>query len=251
MDIIGRGFLARHLAARSTAHDGVLVLAAGVSAASGTAQADFDREAALVAEAVRRCAADGRRLLIFSTASTGMYGATGRGREDEPVRPGTPYGWHKLAVEGLVRESGVDHLVVRLAHVAGPAQPAHQLLPSLADQVLAGRVRLHAGARRDIIDVVDVVAVLDHLLGAGVSREVVNIATGHAVPVERLVDRIEQRLGVRARRTVVATRPVNHFVCTEKLRRLVPAVAAMGFTETYYEAVLDRYVVARPLVRTA
>ncbi|WP_198348193.1 NAD-dependent epimerase/dehydratase family protein [Plantactinospora sp. KBS50] len=173
------------------------------------------------------------------------------GREDEPVRPGTPYGRHKLAVEALVRGSTVDHLVVRLAHVAGPDQPAHQLLPSLASQVLAGQVRLHAGARRDIIDVVDVVAVIDHLLGARVSREVVNIATGYAVPVELLVDRIEQRLGVRARRTVVATPPVNHLVCTEKLRRLVPAVRGMGFTDHYYAAVLDRYVTARPLLRTA
>ena len=248
MDIIGHGFLAQHLAAIAGGHDGVLALAAGVSAASGTSRAEFDREEALLAGALRRCLVSGQRLLFFSTASTGMYGAAGRGREDEPVWPGTPYGRHKLNLERVVRESTVDHLVVRLAHVVGPNQPPHQLLPSLTSQVLAGRVRLHAGARRDVIDVADVVAVIDRLLAARVNREVVNIATGHAVPVERLVERIEERLGVRARHTVVQTPPVNHLVCIEKLRRLVPSVCAMGFTDRYYRPVLDRYLSTGALV---
>ena len=249
MAIVGRGFLARHLALLGPAHPGVVAIAAGVSAASDTSDVEFAREAALLRDVMRRCASTGERLLFFSTASTGMYGAPGgRGREDEAVRPRTPYGRHKLALEEALRQSTVDYLVLRLAHVAGPHQPPHQLLPSLASQVLAGTVRLHEGARRDVIDVLDVVTVVDRLLAAGVSRDVVNVATGFAVPVEDLVDRIETRLGVRARRERVRTPPVNHLVCTGKLRRLVPAVDRMGFGLRYHEGVLDRYVGTGALV---
>lgn len=245
VDIIGHGFLAGHLRGIAGAHPDVVVIAAGVSAASWTSAEQFDREAALLASVLDRCRETGERLVFFSTASTGMYGAPGGcGREDEPVEPRTPYGRHKLGLEQRIRESTVDHLVLRLAHVAGPDQPPHQLLPSLASQVLAGEVRLHRGARRDVIDVADVVAVVDRLLTAAVSRAVVNVATGYAVPVEDLVTGIEARLGTRARRIVVDTPPMNHLVSIGKLRRLVPAVAAMGFGPHYYEHVLDRYVPA-------
>jgi nucleoside-diphosphate-sugar epimerase len=248
MDIIGHGFLAQHLAGIADKHGGVVALAAGVSAANGTSAAQFAREEDLLTRTLDRCATTGERLLFFSTASTGMYGAGGYGREDEPVAPGTPYGKHKLHLETVIHESGVDCLVVRLAHVVGPNQPAHQMLPSLHAQVLAGEVRLHEGARRDIIDVVDVVGLIDRLLAADVSPDIVNVATGWAVPIEDLVAEIEALLGREARHVVVRTPPVNHLVCTAKLRRLVPEVAAMGFDEHYFKPVLGRYLAAAALV---
>jgi NDP-hexose 4-ketoreductase len=248
MDIIGHGFLAQHLAGIADRHDGVVALAAGVSAANGTSAAQFARESDLLARQLDRCATTGERLLFFSTASTGMYGAAGNGREDEPVTPGTPYGQHKRHLETVIRDSGVDCLVVRLAHVVGPNQPPHQLLPSLLTQVLAGDVRLHEGARRDIIDVVDVVRLIDRLLGAQVSSDVVNVATGWAVPIEALVAHIETLLGRTATHRIVQAPTVNHLVCTAKLRRLVPEVATMGFDEHYFKPVLGRYLAAAALV---
>jgi NDP-hexose 4-ketoreductase len=243
VDIIGRGFLARHLRGIAGAHPRVVAVAAGVSAATGTSTAQFAREAALLETVLERCLATGERLVFFSTASTGMYGAPGGcGREDEPVEPRTPYGRHKLDLEARIRTSTVDHLILRLAHVAGPDQPPHQLLPSLASQVLTGTVRIHRGARRDVIDVVDVVAVIDRLLAAVTGPAVVNVATGYAVPVEALVAGIEARLRTRADRVAVDTPPMNHLVSIDTLRRLVPAVDAMGFGPRYHEAVLDRYV---------
>src|SRR4051812_30098309 len=103
MQIIGRGFLAGHLRPITAAHPGVVVLAAGVSAANDTSQHDFDREATLVYQAIRRCSASGERLLFFSTAAAGMYSVPGEpGREDGPVLPATPYGRHKLALEAVL-----------------------------------------------------------------------------------------------------------------------------------------------------
>jgi NDP-hexose 4-ketoreductase len=242
MQIIGSGFLAGHLEPLSAKHDGVVLLAAGVSWATVTDETAFAREAALVKEVAEQCRLDGTRLVFFSTASTGMYGAPGcAGREDEPVEPCTPYGRHKRELEREVAGSGADHLVLRLGHVVGPGHPPHQLLPSLTAQVRAGEVTIHRGAARDLIAIDDVVTLVDRLLDLGICQDTVNIASGEAVPVEAIVDRIEALLGTTAHRRYVTGHGANHRVCIDKLRRLV-APHPLGFGPDYYRGVLDRYV---------
>ncbi|MER5531775.1 NAD-dependent epimerase/dehydratase family protein [Streptomyces sp. NPDC002677] len=242
MDIVGTGFLARNLRPLAGRHPDTVALAAGVSWASGTSDADFAREAALVDEVAKRCAAEGRRLLFFSTAATGMYGlAEGPGREDVPVTPCTPYGAHKLALEELLRGTGADHVILRLGHLVGPDQPEHQLLPTLVRQLREGAVRVHRGAARDLIDVGDVITVVDHLLATDLRAETVNVASGFAVPVEDIVDHLAKALGLRARREYHDTGVRQHVISTEKLRALVPQVAEMGFGPDYYRRILGDF----------
>jgi nucleoside-diphosphate-sugar epimerase len=196
MEIVGTGFLARHLQTLSGTRPDVVVLAAGVSSAISTSAADFARERALLRIVARRCRATRRQLVFFSTASTGMYGGTdGAGREDVPVTPCSPYGAHKLALEEDLREAGTGFLVLRLAHVTGPGQPAHQLLPSLTRQVRAGWVMVQRGASRDLIGIGDVVTIIGMLLDADVRDQTINVASGWDVPVELIVDHLAQRLG--------------------------------------------------------
>ncbi|MGW0534427.1 NAD-dependent epimerase/dehydratase family protein [Streptomyces sp. NPDC003032] len=242
MEIIGRGFLAGNLAPLAGRHPGVCVLAAGVSATGDTSLAEYGREAERLYELMERCADDGRKLVFLSTASAGMYALRGGpGREDGPVRPGTAYGRHKLGLEAVLRASGLEWLILRLAHVVGPGEPPHLLLPALTSQIVSGTVRVLRGASRDLIDVTDVVQVIDELLERGVNHEVVNVASGHAVPVEEIITCIEQRLGTRAVRDYVPAR-AGQPVSTEKLRALVPAVAGMGFGPGYFRGVLDNYL---------
>ncbi|MGW2013528.1 NAD-dependent epimerase/dehydratase family protein [Streptomyces sp. NPDC001927] len=242
MHIVGNGFLARNLRALSARHPDTVVLAAGVSWAGGTARADFDREERLLSDVAADCRATGRRLLFFSTASTGVYGKVrGPGREDGPVTPCTPYGAHKLALEERLRDSGADHLILRLGHLVGADQPPHQLLPLLVQQMRTGSVRVHRGAVRDLIHVDDVVEIIDRLLGQGLRGETVNVASGEAVPVERIVDHLEARLGLSVEREYQDV-DAHHIISTEKLRALVPEVAGMGFGPTYYRRVLDSFV---------
>ncbi|MET7985078.1 MULTISPECIES: NAD(P)-dependent oxidoreductase [unclassified Streptomyces] len=242
MDIVGNGFLAGNLRPLAGRHPDTVALAAGVSWASGTSDADFAREAALVREIGERCAADGRRVLFFSTAATGMYGlAEGPGREDVPVTPCTPYGVHKLALEELLRGTGADHLILRLGHLVGPDQPEHQLLPTLVRQLREGVVRVHRGAARDLIDVGDVVTVVDQLLAADLRAETVNVASGFAVPVEQVVDLLAKALGLQARREYLDTGGRQHVISTEKLRALVPQVARMGFGPDYHRRILGDF----------
>ncbi|SDH94128.1 NAD dependent epimerase/dehydratase family protein [Sinosporangium album] len=239
MEIIGSGFLARHLAPLGGVFPEVTALAAGVPR-QGLPDAAQARERALVEDVVARCRAEGRTLVFFSTAS--MYGSPGcRGREDEPVVPSTRYGEHKLGLETLIRGSGADHLILRLGYVLGTGGPPFRLVPALISQLRAGRVRVQKGACRDLVDAADLVEVIRRLLRAGARRHVVNVASGHCLPIEAILDHLERRLGVRAVRDY-APGGIAHCVSVAKLRRLLPDLDDLGFGPGYHGRAIDRYL---------
>ncbi|MFF4349412.1 NAD-dependent epimerase/dehydratase family protein [Streptomyces sp. NPDC001530] len=243
MDVIGRGVLAAHLSAIAARHERVVALAAGVSSTTAASQADFDREAELVRRTLAECRATRRVAVLFSTASEALYAPGTDGTERQSLAPRSPYGRHKLAMEHLARTSGADWLVLRLGHLVGEGQRSHQLLPALVEQVLGGHVRVHRGARRDLIDTEDAVAALDALLTAGVTGEVVNVVSGLPVPVEGIVDRIETLLGTHSvrERVVGGHGAPGPTVSLAKLRSLIGADHA-AFDADYPWRLLDRYV---------
>ena len=243
MEIVGRGFLAGHLAGIAEHHPDVVALAAGVSAAGDIPPEQYTRESKRLYEVLRHCEKTGRRLVFFSTASAGMYSVpdASPGREDGPVYPATPYGRHKLSLEAVVKSSDVEYLILRLSHVVGFNQPAHQLLPALVRQLVSGSIQVHRGAQRDLIDVEDVIKIVHTLLVDGRTRDVVNVASGHAPRIEDVVTHMEHLLGTRAEKTYVEASGAQP-VSIDKLCRLVPPVYGLGFGPDYYRTVLDKYV---------
>ncbi|MEU4532827.1 SDR family oxidoreductase [Micromonospora ureilytica] len=239
MDIIGNGFIARHLEPLRHRHHGVTVLAAGVPR-QGLPPSELAREADLVRATSDRARQRGSLLVFFSTAS--MYGTPGcRGTEDEPIEPSTRYGAHKLDLERVVRESGAAHLILRLAYVLGPHGPDFRLLPALIRQLRAGRIRIEQGARRDMVYVDDYVRVFDALLDTGVRDQVVNLASGDCVEVGRIVDHLEAKLDIRAERDIVSG-SVSHCPSVAKLNGLLPHLTAATFGEGYHRTAIDRYL---------
>jgi nucleoside-diphosphate-sugar epimerase len=251
MDIIGDGFLARNLRPLAGSHPGVVVLARGVSTTRELPASEYGREAAMVHDMVERCRRQCRLLVFLSTASAALYGTPGcSGREDAELAPSSRYGRHKLALERVVRDSGIRHLILRLTHVVGPYAPPHQMLPSVARAVLSGKVTVERGIRRDLIGSSDVRTIIDALLTDGVAEQTVNVASGELIAIERVVDHVELRLGLTARRHLVCQPPshagsLRRAVSLEKLRRLVPAVAGLGFGPGYYRSAIDQYLAAR------
>ncbi|MFI1169755.1 NAD-dependent epimerase/dehydratase family protein [Streptomyces sp. NPDC020801] len=248
MDIIGNGFIARHLRPLRDAHPGVTVLAAGVPRQL-LPESEHVRETLLVRETICRCLADGHRMVFFSTAS--MYGGPGcRGLEDDPVVASTRYGRHKRDLERIVQDSGVDHLILRLGYVLGPHSPEFRLVPALIRQITAGRVRVHPGARRDVLYVSDFVRIIDVLLGARVGNEIVNVASGDCVDVLRMIEHIEARLRLSAVRETLGE-SVSHCPSVRKLRAYLPSSAALTFAPGYHRIAIDHYLQATGLCRTA
>ncbi|OZM74154.1 NAD-dependent epimerase/dehydratase [Amycolatopsis antarctica] len=241
MDIVGTGFLASHLRPYfGDRHPEVTVIAAGVSSAGSTEGAAFDREAKLVYQVLRRCREQGRTVVFFSTASTGMYaGRECPGSEEGPVFPRTPYGRHKLGLERVCALSGARYLVLRLGYVVGAGAPLDQLLPALARQVRSGLVTVFRGAARDLLDVRYLMLVLDRLLTIGVADEVVNVATGAPLGIEELLAALYRRLGTSPECRYVTQDLDPVVVDTAKLRRLVPEFAELDFGPAYLERLLD------------
>lgn len=241
MRIIGRGFIARHLTSIEDRHPDVAVLAAGVSSIGGGYEEQFARERELVRTTLEECKADGRRMVLFSTASHAMYGNTVNPAREVDVATGdSPYGIHKLGLESMVVESSVPHVVLRLSHVMGSGQRRHQLLPALIEQFDAGIVRVFAGAHRDIIDVFDVVEALDAILASNVNNVVVNVATGRPIAITAVIDALAARLGPAVFELVDAA-PALTTVSVERMRQLAPGLPDLTGPR-YLERLLDRHV---------
>jgi nucleoside-diphosphate-sugar epimerase len=165
------------------------------------------------------------------------------------VYPCSAYGRHKLAMEAVVRAAGVDHLILRLSYPVGAHQPPHQIVPALTAQLRTGAVTVWRGARRDLFDVRHLVPILDALLAAGVTGEVVNVASGYGTPVEAIIDHLADRLGVRPTRTIREL-PAEDDLAIDRLRALAgDVIDGFGFGPDYYRRVLDRYIPAPEVVR--
>ncbi|CAM3750507.1 NAD-dependent epimerase/dehydratase family protein [Kibdelosporangium persicum] len=222
-------------------HPDVVVIAAGVSSTSARSLAEFARERELVRDVLRKCSMFGKTVVFLSTASHAMYGSTTDPvSENTSVRPVSPYGRHKRGLEQLVMESDVDWLILRISHVIGPGQPAHQLLPALIEQIRSGAVVVHTGAHRDLIDVADLIDCVDALLRRDVRQEIVHVASGRANSIEWIVEALEHRLETHAERLFVPGPVVRTLVSTDKLRGFAPDIVARTDEPRYPEHLLDR-----------
>jgi GDP-4-dehydro-6-deoxy-D-mannose reductase len=170
-----------------------------------------------VVRAMRR-AAPRARLLLPSTGE--VYGSVPEGEqpiaEDRPVAPLSPYAQTKAAAELAVLGSGLDIVVARSFNHIGPGQDERFAVASFAAQI--ARVEqgysepvLRVGnlaARRDFTDVRDVVEAYARLLATPEAGGVVNVASGRAVSLEEVLDRLLD----------MAARPIKVVVDPERLR---------------------------------
>jgi nucleoside-diphosphate-sugar epimerase len=239
MEIVGRGFLARHLARISSRrHRDAVAFAAGVSSTRDVSTDSSQRETHLLQTTLQRCRDTDRTLVFFSTASAAVYGSGRPGAETDPAIANSPYGAHKLALERRVVESGADFLVLRMSHLVGADQRPHQLFPTLVSAALSGRVELQQQATRDVLGVDDAVTLVDELLARDVRNRIVNVASGHSVDVEDVVDWLSRRLGVRPQ-IVRRNTGSRHLVSIERLAGIVPLPEFVNFGPLYYRSALD------------
>lgn len=156
----------------------------------------------------------GTRLLLVASAEA--YGAVPEAEqpiaETRPLRPANPYAASKAAAEMAVLQAGagargVHPVVVRAFNHTGPGQEARFALPSFARQLAAIRLGrsepvLRVGnlsARRDLLDVRDVVRAYVTLLARGEPGGVYNVCAGEAVSMREAVEALVEISGTRAR----------------------------------------------------
>jgi GDP-4-dehydro-6-deoxy-D-mannose reductase len=115
-------------------------------------------------------------------------------RESLPPNPANPYAASKAAAEAAVlgeaRSFGVDAVIARAFNHIGPGQSDRFVVPSFASQLAAiargGEPVMYVGnldAKRDFLDVRDVVEAYVAIAERGESAEIYNVASGSAVSI--------------------------------------------------------------------
>lgn len=237
MEVLGGGMLAQGFARAKPDLPDCLVFARGVADSSCEDEAQFERERAALRATLEQALAKEQRLVYFSSAGKVCGPTTQPADEDAPPRPETAYGLHKVACETMVRESGADHLILRLPNVVGPGQNEKQLVPSLIRQARAGHARLHGEATRDLLHLDDVVEQTLALLRKGVRHETFHLVSGHSTPVTTIFAEIERLLGTSASVEVVPT-GIRESFSNAKLTRWT----GVSFPPDHYKRVLARGV---------
>lgn len=177
MTVIGSGMLAKAFEASYIERQGLVMFCSGVSNSNETSSDQFSREKALLLKTIQ--GNSGRKIVYFSSCAAGLIN--------------TPYYQHKMAMEQVVMSMAEQYLIVRLPQVVGLAKNATLVIH------IAGCIRsktpitVFRGAKRNLIDVDDVVRLTYYLVD--LDNMLINVTNANMVPVEEIVRMISVVLG--------------------------------------------------------
>jgi nucleoside-diphosphate-sugar epimerase len=226
--IVGSGLLARAFGPAYSGRPDICVYAAGVSNSNCDDPQEFLREQRRVGDALSECR-QANTFVYFGTCSS--Y---------DPEISSRPYVRHKLAMELMVR-AHPRHLVLRLPQIAGKTPNPHTLLNYLYARISRSEAfNVWGGAKRNIIDVDDVVTIARQLISDDAVRNVtVNIAN----PVNySMPDIVEAMVGVVGKRAIfeVVSRGSDYFIDTDAMRTAL-AGSGVEFGQDYLRKVIAKY----------
>ena len=146
----------------------------------------------------------GARFVQVSTDEVyGDLADGGSAREDDPIRPSSPYSVAKAAgdlhVPAYVRTFGVNASITRGSNTYGPNQYPEKLIPLFTTNALDGEpLPLYGDGRqvRDWLHVEDHCAGIELVLRAGEPGEIYNIGGGEEVENRTIASRIVELTGV-------------------------------------------------------
>ncbi|MFL9879113.1 NAD-dependent dehydratase [Herbaspirillum rhizosphaerae] len=185
--IIGSGLIANAFGRAGAYFDDACLYAAGVSNSDCRDSLEFERERLMLSSALQQFS-KARRFIYFGTCSVG-----------DPSLADSMYVRHKMAMEDLVR-SHSGYLIFRLPQVVGITRNPHTLLNFLHHKIAhAENFKLWMGAKRNVIDIADVVAIaMDLLEVENCAKETIDIANTKNFFVREIVEVLENILGLDA-----------------------------------------------------
>ncbi|MFE9106817.1 NAD-dependent epimerase/dehydratase family protein [Actinomadura geliboluensis] len=233
LDAVARADVVLHLAGRPGVRD---------SWGPGRAVAERDNVTA-TRRLLAACLAAGRRPKVVVASSSSVYGSAGRrpNREDDRLRPESPYAVSKVEVErlaGLAADAGLRVVVLRYFSVYGPRQRPDMAFHRFVEAALDGRPLPVFGdghRSRSFTHVRDVVAATlaaaAEELPSGIA---VNVGHPEHVAVRDAIAMLVDALGVQAeiqRETPVAGDAHRTWADTGRARELLGWEPAIGLRE--------------------
>lgn len=226
--LIGSGLLAHAFSSAFLQREDVCIYAAGVSNSSCTNACEFARERQRLADALRQTM-HVDAFVYFGTCSVA-----------DPDARNTPYVQHKLAMEQMVY-THPRNLILRLPQVAGKTPNPHTLLNYLYARISCSETfELWSKAKRNIIDVADVVSIAQQLIADNsVRNTTLNIANVVNYSMADIVNVMERVVGKHAVYDVVK-RGSEYFIDTSDIFPVLDK-SGVKFGDDYLEKVIGKY----------
>jgi nucleoside-diphosphate-sugar epimerase len=233
-----------HAAVAPLAPEFVVHLAA-VSFVDHERDEDFYRTNVIGTNNLLRALSEGskpRKILLASSAN--VYGRCAEQpfTENTCPAPVNHYAASKLAMEYLARNwfDSLPIVITRPFNYTGPGQSEKFVVPKLVAHFRSQETSVHLGnvtVERDFMDVDDLVEAYIRLLNSEVCSEVVNICTGNALSVSRIVEYLNQIAGYNIKVEIdvnlVRSTDIPKLVgSNDKLARLTGFTPRRSFFET-------------------
>ena len=226
--MIGGGLMAQAFQ-RYENDDSVIIFASGVSSSKFCTVDDCAREEALLRKALDEC--DNKTLFVYfsscSIASSNLTGDT--------------YHTHKKNMEAIIQANTKKHTIFRLPNVVGRTANLDTLFYYLVDKAKSQKeFDLWSGAKRNIIDIDDVVSIVNNIIDNGVFvNEIINVANLNDVTVDEVVSEISKYLGVDVNYTIVEYND-NYHIDTIKIEPIVKKLG-IAFDSNYLKNITKKY----------
>ena len=224
--IVGTGLVASAFASHFLHESKVIVFASGVSNSREVRAAEFERERQLL---LSRLAPD-QLIIYFSTCSL-----------DDHELSQSPYVRHKAALEQLLQAKAQQWAIFRLPQVVGFGANPHTLTNYLHRQISSGeRFQVWRHARRNLIDISDVVTIATQLVKSGQAQEqVTNIACPFSVPILDIVKIFETVLNKSAHYDIVDA-GADYAIDTRQTERTA-VQTGVRFDDDYVLKLIQKY----------
>lgn len=183
--VVGTGMIAQGFK-RYIATDGITIFASGVSDSGNSLQAEFDREKLLLQKTISTW--PNNLLVYFSTCS--IY---------QPGMSTSNYVIHKLAMEGLIINSNIRYLIIRLSNPIGKTQNKKTFLNFFLERIKNGAaLPVWKNAGRNIMDLDDIIKTCDYIIENKLfENEIVNIANPNNSKIMDIVKELQSFFDVR------------------------------------------------------
>ena len=223
--IVGQGLIANAFRAHYASDPGVVVYASGVSNSRETRSEEFARERRMLQDYLGGDAV----LLYFSTCSV-----------NDPELVASPYVRHKKEMEALVAQSP-RFAILRLPQVVGHTPNPNTLTNYLHGKVASGApFEVWGRARRNLIDVDDVVCIVRHLLVDGWAEgQTIEVASPFYSSIPELIRIFEAVLARKACYSVLdagGAYPIDTSIAVEAAR-----ACGVRFDAAYVRLLLEKY----------
>lgn len=233
LDVVAAADLVVHLAGRPGVRD---------SWGAGRAIAERDNVTA-TRRLLAACTGARRSPKVVVASSSSVYGSAGRrpNREDDPLRPESPYAVSKVEVErlaGLAARDGLRVVLLRYFSVYGPRQRPDMAFHRFVEAALDGRPLPVFGDGRKSRSFTHVSDVVSATLAAAAAELppgiAINVGHGEHVAVRDAIAMLTDALGVEAeiqRETPVAGDAARTWADTGRARRLLGWTPAIGLRD--------------------